>query len=216
MCKIFINNVPVFLTTNTTDLPPQTRQCPQLSYRHAKDLFDIIRYIENNSTELKTVFVIGNNQESVQQDFFSHYHLVHSAGGVVFNHNNQVLLINRNNHWDLPKGKMEANETFTETALREVEEETGIGNLSIVSPIMLDHNNANVTYHTYYEKNKRILKITRWYKMLCQQHTPEDLRPQLAEGITQVAWVDQTKVTDAFYLDNSYGSIKDVLLSSIG
>lgn len=213
MCKVFINSVSVFLTTHSTDLPAQSKQCPLLFYHDAKDLFDIIHYIENNSVELRTVFVIGKSQEKVKQDFFSYYKLIHSAGGVVFNDDNEVLLINRNNHWDLPKGKMEANETFTETALREVEEETGVSHLQIISPIMLADNSDNVTYHTYYDKKNRILKVTHWYKMLCQQHTAEDLKPQAEEGITEAVWVDQTKVTNEFYLNNSYGSIKDVLLS---
>lgn len=80
---------------------------------------------------------------------------------------------------------------------------------------MLADNNDNITYHTYYDKKNRVLKVTHWYKMLCQQYTPEDLKPQIEEGITEVVWVEETKVTNEFYLNNSYGSIKDVLLSAL-
>lgn len=55
-----------------------------------------------------------------------------SAGGIVFNSKNQVLLV-RNyrpdkkiDYWGFPKGHIEKGETGKEAALREVEEETGI------------------------------------------------------------------------------------------
>lgn len=53
-----------------------------------------------------------------------------SAGGVVFRKRNGeigILMIeDRFGHWTLPKGKQEQGETDEETALREIEEETGI------------------------------------------------------------------------------------------
>ncbi|MBA4493143.1 NUDIX hydrolase [Paenactinomyces guangxiensis] len=53
-----------------------------------------------------------------------------SAGGVVCRKRNgqiQVLLIeDRYGRWTLPKGKKEAGESDEQTALREIEEETGI------------------------------------------------------------------------------------------
>jgi len=45
---------------------------------------------------------------------------------------NEILFIFRNGKWDLPKGKAEAKETINQTAIREVEEETGITGLSII------------------------------------------------------------------------------------
>jgi len=49
-----------------------------------------------------------------------------SAGGIVF-HEGKVLVITsaRRNSVDLPKGTIELNESINETAIREVEEETG-------------------------------------------------------------------------------------------
>ena len=54
-----------------------------------------------------------------------------SAGGVVLReHTNglQVLLIHRERYddWSLPKGKGEADELLPETAIREIQEETGV------------------------------------------------------------------------------------------
>ncbi len=54
--------------------------------------------------------------------------LVVSAGGVLFNDDNKVLIMKRKVEkiWVLPKGKREEGETLRENALREVTEESGI------------------------------------------------------------------------------------------
>ncbi len=53
-----------------------------------------------------------------------------SAGGIVFRKNGkswQVLMVkNRRGSWTFPKGRVENGETLEETAVREVEEETGV------------------------------------------------------------------------------------------
>jgi len=57
--------------------------------------------------------------------------VIQAAGGLVWRESPrgpQVLLVHRPRYddWSFPKGKMEAGESWTEAALREVEEETGI------------------------------------------------------------------------------------------
>ncbi|MDP7304906.1 MAG: NUDIX hydrolase [Pirellulaceae bacterium] len=57
--------------------------------------------------------------------------VIQAAGGLVWRHSArgpEVVLIHRPRYddWSFPKGKMEAGENWMETALREVEEETGI------------------------------------------------------------------------------------------
>jgi 8-oxo-dGTP pyrophosphatase MutT (NUDIX family) len=57
-----------------------------------------------------------------------------SAGAVVFKESNgrsYLLLMNREK-WDFPKGNMEEGETELQTVLREVGEETGLKQVSIV------------------------------------------------------------------------------------
>ncbi len=53
--------------------------------------------------------------------------IVRAAGGVVLR-DGCVLLVHRPQYddWSLPKGKLEADETWEQGALREVEEETGL------------------------------------------------------------------------------------------
>ena len=59
-----------------------------------------------------------------------------SAGIVLFRNDssgNEFLLLNYpQGHWDFIKGKVEQNETTSETALRETREETGISNIEFI------------------------------------------------------------------------------------
>ncbi len=53
-----------------------------------------------------------------------------SAGMIVFREEDErkyLLLHYPSGHWDYPKGHVEAGESLEETAIRELEEETGIG-----------------------------------------------------------------------------------------
>ncbi len=55
-----------------------------------------------------------------------------SAGVIVYRHDEvtkerlYLLLHYAGGHWDLPKGKLEKGESFTQAALRELKEETGL------------------------------------------------------------------------------------------
>jgi 8-oxo-dGTP pyrophosphatase MutT (NUDIX family) len=53
---------------------------------------------------------------------------IQAAGGVVMRDDGQVALVHRPEYddWTLPKGKLDAGESFEEAALREVREETGL------------------------------------------------------------------------------------------
>jgi hypothetical protein len=63
------------------------------------------------------------------------------------------------------------------------------------------------SYHTYFFKEKHILKRTYWYKM--NTNFSQNLVPQTEEDITKVEWQNFTK-SDIETL-NTYESIKDVL-----
>ena len=65
--------------------------------------------------------------------FCRNFITIYAAGGIVYNNSQQILMIFRNNFWDLPKGKLELNEKIEDCAIREVEEETGVKELIITS-----------------------------------------------------------------------------------
>tara|TARA_B100001142_G_C14324215_1_gene651631 strand:+ start:856 stop:1326 length:471 start_codon:yes stop_codon:yes gene_type:complete len=134
-------------------------------------------------------------------DFCLEYSLINAAGGLVYNSNNQLLMIFRNGKWDLPKGKLELGESIEECAIREVEEECGVNNLEIVTQL-------ETTYHTYDISGEAILKRTYWFKM--HANCTNQPKPQINEGITRVEWVEEQDVL--IRIENSYGNIKDLLL----
>ena len=58
--------------------------------------------------------VFINNQAKIidhnWEEFCDNYKMIFASGGVVFN-NEKLLMIYRNDFWDLPKGKIESNES---------------------------------------------------------------------------------------------------------
>ena len=147
--------------------------------------------------------VFINNQVKIidhnWKQFCENYKMIYASGGVVFN-NDKLLMIFRNDFWDLPKGKIELNESEQECAVREVEEECGIDKLTVVKFL-------KYTYHTYIEYDQHILKKTSWYLM--SSDSKKKLIPQKSEGISKAIWVSKNEIPSK--LDNSFENIKDLL-----
>lgn len=56
-----------------------------------------------------------------------------SAGGVVISPNKAILLVNqKSNSWSLPKGHIEVNESAIDAAKREIYEESGVSDLTLI------------------------------------------------------------------------------------
>ena len=124
---------------------------------------------------------------------------VNAAGGLVTNDKGEFLLIRRSGLWDLPKGHQDLGEPLEKTAVREVEEETGLNGLVLGKFIC-------TTDHCYLRDEKWYLKHTWWYAMTCQGC--QDCIPQTEEGITEVVWVDKSKLPS--YLQQTYPTIIEV------
>ena len=122
-----------------------------------------------------------------------------AAGGIVKNEKGQFLIIYRLGQWDFPKGKVEENESLESAALREVQEETGVNNLTLISAI-------TQTTHYYILNNEKICKITHWFEMSCLSSI--SLVPQKEEDIQQVIWVSKEEVTAK--LNSSYETLKEL------
>ena len=124
---------------------------------------------------------------------------VNAAGGLVRNAAGQFLMIRRNGIWDLPKGHQEEGEEISQTALREVFEETGLDSLQLGDFIC-------ETRHCYIRDGVWVLKHTFWYNMTCTQDTA--LVPQTEENITQAVWMDHGQLEEA--LKDTFPSILEV------
>jgi 8-oxo-dGTP pyrophosphatase MutT (NUDIX family) len=136
--------------------------------------------------------------------YYTHFMLtpIIAAGGIVVNPNKEILWIFRRGFLDLPKGKLDPNETIEACALREVMEETGITNLLLGDLIV-------TTKHQYQDRylNTEVEKTTYWYKMSTDEL--QDGIPQTEEDIEAVAWVKKEDI--APYLAKSYDTIKQVM-----
>ena len=129
--------------------------------------------------------VITGDEKIVWRVFRSLFLYIESAGGAVKNEKGELLMIYRNKHWDLPKGKIEKNESPEEASVREVEEECGLKKLKIEKHL------AN-SYHIFFQDQKQQLKCTYWFEMTCNDLTIPT--PQKEEGIEQVKWMSKDEV----------------------
>jgi 8-oxo-dGTP pyrophosphatase MutT (NUDIX family) len=195
MIKVFIDNKAVVFSESN----------PEGVYKY----FTLLEYEANGDKEIYSLlnnvpvglFFLVKNQSSAFAKFIKDYKVLEAAGGMVRNQSGELLMIYRFNKWDLPKGKIEKDETPEQAAVREVREETGVCDLKILSdePVIM--------YHTYSHKQKKILKRTFWFNMLCGNFT--EFKLQKEEDIQDAKWKSEKEVEYA--LQNSYASIIDLL-----
>ena len=122
------------------------------------------------------------------------------SGGVVESDDEQLLMIELRNRWDLPKGHIEVGESEHVAALREVEEETG------VKADVVGNEPIAITWHAYDTYGCWELKRTSWWKMRAPLGA---VKPQQEEGIANVAWCAKEDVQE--WLKKSYPTIKHVV-----
>lgn len=148
-----------------------------------------------------SIRVLCDDPEEAFRRFGEEFTLIEAAGGVVVNGRGEWLMIRRNNRWDLPKGHVEAGESFDRCAEREIEEETGV-KAAVLRPLC-------DTWHAYFfPKTQRWeLKRTHWY--LLRSTERGELKPQTEEGIVEVAWCTPNDVEH--YLKESYPTIRRVV-----
>ena len=151
------------------------------------------------SESLNRIYIPTEDTKWMYRRLCAEFKEVDAAGGLVSNRRGDYLLISRNGLWDLPKGHREEGEDITVTALREVQEETGVDQLELGGLIC-------VTDHCYLRNGIWHLKHTWWYNMLYTN--PVDLTPQREEDITKAAWVAKSSLPP--FLKNTFPSILEV------
>ncbi|MBR6346334.1 MAG: NUDIX domain-containing protein [Bacteroidales bacterium] len=162
------------------------------------DAGHFVRLFESQGT-LQRIYIPSDDIERTYRRICSEFREVNAAGGLVSNRRGDYLLISRNGLWDLPKGHQEEGEDIEVTALREVQEETGVLDLQLRRLIC-------VTDHCYLRGGVWHLKHTYWYDMLYTD--PTNLTPQREEDITKAAWVAKSSLPP--FLKNTYPSIQEV------
>lgn len=155
---------------------------------------DLIKRIDNR--EFDKIILYHEDLDFLWKEFLKYFKVIQAAGGVIQNSVKNILFIFRNGKWDLPKGKVEKNESIEEAALREVIEECGLTNVVIVDYIFN-------TFHIYSENGRDVLKVSHWFNMISDDI---EVYPQLEEDITEVVWKNKHEVKLA--LNNTYPNIK--------
>ena len=203
MYKIYIGKIPVLLASKEEANQYKTGSLRDMVVPHVlkrrKKLRQIVDNLEKGTKSYDSILIISEDLAQLKEDFFTMYKIHRAGGGVVFNEKEEVLAIHRMGYWDLPKGKEEEGESIEQTAVREVQEETGVQTLNL-GDFICD------TYHTYKTKSgKRILKWSTWYKMTT---TETLLTPQAEEDIDLAVWIP---VEEPKKKEPIYKNILDVL-----
>lgn len=190
MHKIFVGDKPIILTTKVEE---------ETDFKNyllsTVNIGKVIKELKDD--KIASIRLIDADKNVLLKKFLKLLPNVIAGGGKVYNDQGEVLFIYRNNKWDLPKGKTEGKETIDKTAMREVEEETGISGLKITKPL-------EMTYHVFKRNGRHRIKVTYWFEM----HTSYNgkLVPQVKEGITKVQWLNEDQMNIA--MNNSYANIK--------
>lgn len=203
MYKIYINEIPLYLirSEKVYDFIREPIAQYTLPYLGNPQLITQLMNLCENPGELKRVILYSNRPEEILQIIQSKVKEIKAGGGILFNELNEILFIYRRSHWDLPKGKMDPDETIEDTAVREVMEETGVSNIELLE--FVDH-----TFHIYrtVRNGTRYLKKTWWYKMNTQK---QKITIQIEEDIEQAVWL--TKEVFLSSCKPVYNNILDIL-----
>lgn len=130
-----------------------------------------------------------------------------SCGLVVFNSNKILLLKYSDNntqgeggHWDFPKGHVEQNETELETALRELEEETGISKVEIIADFR-----HSISY-TFSRRSESISKEVIFFLA-----STVEKRVTLSHEHIDYAWLDFNNALEKLTYENARQILKKAL-----
>ena len=190
MYKVFVNDKPLFLTNEIvkeTDF--------QLFLLESVDIKKLIIKIFNN--KIQKCYLYYPDEQLILKKLKEKIPVQKAGGGLVYNKKGEVLFILRDGKWDLPKGGKNKGEKMPQTAIREIEEETGVGKLVISKKLQK-------TYHVFKRNGRFKLKITQWFEMTSDFEG--ELVGQIEEGIEKVAWLNPEQTKEA--LANSYENIK--------
>lgn len=202
MYKIYINSTQLVLcdSADCDWITVKKEASKVFLYRDKqKYLLHYIDMLEKNDYD-ETVIIHSPNYAQLKSDFKGLYKTIIAAGGLVINEKQKGLFIFKRGVWDLPKGKLDFGEAIKEAAVREVMEETGLNQATIISKLCK-------TKHTFTTRSgNRAIKKTYWYLMNANK---QKLTPQTEEGIEKVAWLDINEMLDN--CQDFYGNLEKVL-----
>lgn len=166
-------------------------------FENRNQLKELIEKFQAGSYE--KLVISSSDLNTLFQNFKSLFAFEEAAGGLVVNKARKVLVIKNRDVWQLPKGHVDNDETYSETAIREVMEECGIKEPTVIEQLP-------TTFHTFKSKDKWHLKRTHWFKMM--YHGTEKPQPQAEEGITEAIWMDKKDLHKVY--ENTYKNLMKI------
>jgi 8-oxo-dGTP pyrophosphatase MutT (NUDIX family) len=197
--KIYFGDKPLFLAEEKDDGVKRflhEKNTEVIKDLKSKEISSLITKMQEAKTHAG---VILNNVTDAFNALKKEFTVIQASGGLVYD-KNRVLLIFRRGKWDLPKGKLDDGEDLGQCALREIKEETGIGEIKLEQTLC-------TTYHTYYERGQHILKESHWH--LVKGDDTEPLIPQIEEDIDKCEWININDLSP--YIEKAPASIVDVI-----
>lgn len=196
MTKIYFQQGILLLQADPTGLCQQTIR----SFDSTNNALvnDTLTQLESGSLDIGKLY--GPTEEAIFQLLSSYYTPISAAGGLIENASGDYLFIFRRGKWDLPKGKMDEGESALDTAVREIEEETGVNGLELITPLP-------DSFHVYEAFDKKWLKTTHWFHF--KTSFKGKLIPQTEEQITEIKWVTKNELH--VVKNNTYPAISDLI-----
>jgi 8-oxo-dGTP pyrophosphatase MutT (NUDIX family) len=198
--QIFVNEKPIYLTNTLSEEQITLSKQDNIIFLNNEKVNGIQLLQKLEDKNIIAAIILGNNFTALKKDFFAQFDIIEAAGGIVQNENKELLFIFRRQKWDLPKGKLEKGETIETCAAREIEEETGVQNLTLKRKI-------GETYHIYTEKGKDILKVSHWFYFTCP--SLQNIIPQTEEDIAEVKWIATQNIKEP--MANTFKNIKEIM-----
>lgn len=192
MYKVFFNQKPLILSSKFVE---QKRESPVffIKYTSKKHIVAALK-----SKSIKSLYLYHPREDKLWLLFLEMFKVIEAAGGLVIHkETNNILFIYRNNKWDLPKGRIEKDESVQQAAIREVEEETGVDGLTITKALP-------TTFHVFSRNGKYRLKKTYWYAM--ESDFNGMLQAQAEEGIEKAVWKKKSEIPILF--EKAYANIQ--------
>ena len=198
--KIYVDEAPIYITDKLTAELKRNSTLNDVLFINDEASINVETILKALKKDKTQVIILADIIEKVKAVFNKHFTHIEAAGGIVQNEKKELLFIFRRGKWDLPKGKLEKNESPEICAAREIEEETGVKNL------LLKHK-IGETYHIYEEKKVQILKTSHWYYFTSTGK--QQTAPQTEEDIAEVKWIHTRNIKEP--VANTYQNIKDIL-----
>ncbi|HAH25878.1 MAG TPA: hypothetical protein DCL77_19325 [Prolixibacteraceae bacterium] len=207
MYKVFFNDSTIEIGTESKK-SFKNNITQAIDCENSRFVKELISQIESGE-EILHFMILNKDHGHLWECFKSQLAQIPAAGGLVMKGAHSFLFIRRLGVWDLPKGKIEPNETAENAAIREVEEECGVAGLHIIRQL-------DSTFHIYRSPylnspDNLVLKETKWFLMSCDDE--QSLIPQTEENIEEARWFSMDELDQV--MANTYSSLREFLHKSL-